>query len=110
MLTTKIAGPIRQLGQDSRKTEVGVSLPEVTVVVLIVLVVSAVLLPKIVVVAATARLRASMTTLSGTFQGCRMLAVKQNRTMTSHFNVEPWGLVQYSKDATDSGPMTTKDP
>jgi len=54
-----------------------------------------------------------MTSLSGVLQNCRMLAVKQNLTMTTHFVVDTFGSTQgvmaYVKQATDPNPLITTD-
>lgn len=88
----------------------GFSLPEVLLVVVILLVLAAVALPNIVTVTANSRMRASMTTLSGMLQNCRMLAVMQNQTMSTHFIPLPYGLVLYAKKATDTSTVASSDP
>jgi Tfp pilus assembly protein FimT len=59
------------------------------------------------------RLRASMTSLEGVLQNCRMLAVKQNRTMSTHFTVTTNGasngVLAYVKNASDPNPVLTSD-
>jgi len=90
----------------------GFSLLELTLVVGIGLIVTAVGLPRINTVMANMKLRASMTTVSGFLQNVRMVAVKQNRTITAkHFNrsVIPYSLVYYLKEASDTSAMTTSD-
>ena len=59
------------------------------------------------------RLRSSMTSLAGVLQNCRMLAVKQNRTMSTHFLTTSYGsstgVMAYVKLASDSSSLGTGD-
>jgi len=87
----------------------GFSLIEVTLVVAIAMVVTATAIPSITTVVANAKMRASMTSLSGLLQNCRMAAVQQNKTMTTKFVAQTTGLVGYVKDATDSSALARKD-
>ena len=76
--------------------------------VLIGLIVTTIALPNMLNVIAITRLRGNISTLSGIFQNCRMLAVKNNRVMTTHFNTASYGIMAYVKLATDgSGPIRT---
>jgi hypothetical protein len=50
-----------------------------------------------------------MTSLAGVLQNCRVLAVKQNRHMTTRFDPRPWGIIAYVKRATDSSDVETGD-
>src|SRR6185503_8118443 len=80
--------------------EAGFSLQETLVVVAIGLIVTATGLPRMNNAISNMKLRSSMTSLSGLLQNARMLAVKQNRTMTAlHFNrdTEPRSMVYYVK-------------
>src|SRR5215470_11876974 len=53
------------------------------------------------------RLRSSMTSLAGVLQNCRVLSVKQNRHMTTHFDSNTYGILAYVKPSIDtSGPDT----
>ncbi len=89
----------------------GFSLVEMTVVVSILLVVSAIFTPTMMTVVANARLRGGITSLSGVLQSCRMIAVKRNRTMSVHFTVISHGPLAYVKDATVSSPtVASTDP
>src|SRR5262249_54033296 len=57
-----------------------------------------------------AKVRASMTTVSGFFQSVRMLAIKNNGSMTArYFNrpVMPFSLVYYAKAAADTSTTPT---
>ncbi len=87
----------------------GFSLIEVTLVVAIAMVVTATAIPSITTVVANAKMRASMTSLSGLLQNCRMAAVQQNKTMTTRFVVQTSGLVGYVKSAADSAALAKKD-
>jgi prepilin-type N-terminal cleavage/methylation domain-containing protein len=90
----------------------GFSLLEVLLVTAVGLVVTIVAVPNVVVGLANARIRASMTSLSGAFQNCRMMAVKQNRTLTTHLAVKTYGLMAYIKNADDPNPnnILSNDP
>jgi Tfp pilus assembly protein FimT len=83
------------------KEQVGFSLLEVMVVAAIGMVVTATALPNMVNGIAVMRLRSNITSLSGVLQNCRMLAVKQNQTMSTHYAATPTGVVAYVKAATD---------
>ncbi len=90
---------------------IGFSLLEMTVVVSILLVVSAILAPTMMTVIANARLRSGATSLSGILQSCRMIAVKTNRTESVHYTVISHGPLAYVKDATVSSPsVASTDP
>ena len=58
---------------------------------------------------ANLRLRGNISTLSGIYQNCRMMAVMQNRTMTTHFSTGPAGIMAYVKLATDAGALVKTD-
>lgn len=88
----------------------GFSLLELIIVVSMLLVIAAISIPNMMSVIANARLRAGTTSLSGMLQSCRMMAIKHNKTMTTHFTVMAYGPVAYVKDATDSGSLTNMDP
>src|SRR5438094_1179009 len=88
----------------------GFSLIEVTLVVAIAMVVTATAIPSITTVVGNAKLRASMTSLSGLLQNCRMTAVQQNKAMTTYFQVQPTGLVGYVKLAGGSTTLAKQDP
>lgn len=94
----------------SRKNA-GFTLTELMVVVLIGLILTTLALPNMLTVIATARLRGNISSLSGIFQNTRMIAVKNNRTMTARFTTSAsTGIIAYAKLATDtSGPIRT-DP
>ncbi len=87
----------------------GFSMPELLIVVLIGLVITTIALPNMLTVIATARLHGNISTLSGIFQNCRMMAVKNNRTMTTHFSTASNGIMAYVKLATDTSEATRTD-
>jgi type II secretory pathway pseudopilin PulG len=88
----------------------GFSLIEVTVVVMITLIVGAVTIPNMVAVISNARLHAGVTSMSGLLQSARMVAVKQNRTVTTHFDIINGDtLVAYVKTPTDVSPLVSTD-
>lgn len=91
-----------------RRAQAGFSLLELSVVVLIGLTITAVGVPKMNNAIANMKLRSSMTTASGFLQNTRMLAIKQNATMTAlhtSLSTPPYSLVYYAKKASD--PDTT---
>ncbi len=93
----------------TKSNRAGFSLLEVLVVVGIGAIVTATALPNMVTAISNMRLRSSMTSLAGVIQNCRMLAVKQNQTMTTHFSPQPDGVIAYVKLATDTSTYTTHD-
>jgi hypothetical protein len=50
-----------------------------------------------------------MTSLAGVLQNCRVLAVKQNRHMTTHFDTNPYGILAFVKLAIDTTGVETGD-
>ena len=50
-----------------------------------------------------------MTSLAGVLQNSRVLAVKQNRHMTTHFDTNTYGILAYAKLATDTSSILTHD-
>ena len=91
----------------------GFSLLEVMGVTIISMVVTMTALPNMVAGIGNVRLRSSMTSLAGVLQNCRMLAVKQNRTMSTHFLTTSYGsstgVMAYVKLASDSSSLGTGD-
>jgi Tfp pilus assembly protein FimT len=84
----------------------GFSLFELTFVVAVLIVVGLFAIPNMVIVISNARVRAGVTSMSGLLQSARMLAVKQNKTLTTHFDTEGTAtLVGFVKDATISTPV-----
>jgi prepilin-type N-terminal cleavage/methylation domain-containing protein len=87
----------------------GFTLLELLIVVAIFILVTTIAVPNVTLVLANARMRASITSFSGVLQSTRMLAVKENRTMTTHMTVQALGLVAYAKLATDTNPLAIHD-
>src|SRR4030095_6348967 len=84
----------------------GFSLFELTFVVAVLIVVGLFAIPNMVIVISNARVRAGVTSMSGLLQSARMLAVKQNKTLTTHFETEGTAtLVGFVKDATIVSPV-----
>src|SRR5262245_1400251 len=73
------------------------------------MVVTATALPNMITGISNMRLRSSMTSLAGVLQNCRMLAVKQNRHMTTHFSPNSYGVMAFVKRATDTSSMSSGD-
>ena len=95
--------------QSRSRSHAGFSMPELLIVVLIGLVVMTIALPNMLNVIAIARIRSNISTLSGIFQNCRMMAVKNNRIMTTHFSTVSNGIMAYVKLATDTSDPTRTD-
>lgn len=88
----------------------GFSLIEVTVVVMVSLIVGTIAIPNMVAVISNARLHAGVTSMSGLLQSCRMVAVKENQTLTAHFGtIDGKTLVGFVKVATDTSPRLPTD-
>jgi Tfp pilus assembly protein FimT len=81
---------------------------EVTVVVFIGLIITVLALPNFLTIIANTRLRGNISSLSGIYQNCRMLAVRNNRTMTARFQNETNGITAFVKVATDSSTTPLK--
>jgi hypothetical protein len=91
-----------------RARQAGLSMVEILIVVVIGMIVMTVALPNVLTVLANTRLRSNISTLSGIFQNCRMMSVRNNRVMTTHFSNASNGIMAYVKLATDlSGPTRT---
>ena len=86
---------------------------EVLAVTAISMIVTVIAIPNMITAISNMRLRSSMTSLAGVLQNCRMLAVKQNQIMTTHFAVSTFGagngVIAYVKTATDPNPISTTD-
>src|SRR5262249_50887403 len=94
--------------QTRRHRQAGLSMVEILIVVLIGMIVMALVLLNVLTVLANTRLRSNISTLSGIFQNCRMMSVRNNRVMTTHFSPASNGIMAYVKLATDgSGPTRT---
>jgi prepilin-type N-terminal cleavage/methylation domain-containing protein len=94
----------------SRKLNRGFSLVEISVVLGIALILGAITVPNMVAVIAHSRLHAGLASMSGLVQNCRMLAVKQNKTLSALFEAEDDALVGYVKSVTDTSPRKSSDP
>lgn len=92
-----------------RARQMGFSLLEAMVVAAIGLIVTVAALPNMVTGISNMRLRSSMTSLAGVLQNCRVLAVKQNRHMTTHYVANPYGIVAFVKPSVDLGGLGTTD-
>ena len=87
----------------------GFTLFEVLVISGIGLLVMSFTIPTISAVVASAKLGASMTSLSGLLQNCRMVAVQENKTKTAYVVQSSGGLVGYIKDATGGTTLSQTD-
>src|ERR1051326_4500846 len=91
----------------------GFSILEVITVTAISLIVTMTTIPNMVNGIGTLRLRSSMTSWEGVIQNCRMLAVKQNQTMSTHFMLTGYGashgVLVYIKKASDANPLLSSD-
>lgn len=85
----------------------GFSLLEVTVVLGIGMIITATALPNMVNGIANMRLRSSVTSLAGVLQNCRMLAVKQNQTMSTHYSATATGVVAWVQQASSTNTTYT---
>jgi prepilin-type N-terminal cleavage/methylation domain-containing protein len=83
------------------RKQAGFTLLEVMIVAGIGVIVTATALPNMLNGIAVMRLHSNITSLSGVIQNCRMLAVKQNQAMTTHFSSTSVGVIAYVKAATD---------
>jgi len=88
----------------------GFSLVELLVVLAVMSVLGLTAIPTMMTVVSNARLQGGGTNLSGLLQNTRMLAVKQNATMSAHFTVLGNGPVAYVKQAADGSGITGTDP
>ena len=87
----------------------GFSLLEVMIVASIGMILSVTALPNMVSGISSMRLRSSMTSLAGVLQNCRMLAVKHNKVMSTHFDPRTYGLMAYVKRANDTSSLVASD-
>lgn len=92
-----------------RANQAGFSLLEGLIVVAIGMIVTLAAVPNMVTAISNMRLRSSMTSLAGVLQNCRMLAVKQNRHMTTHYIPNAYGIVAYVKSSTDTSTLGVTD-
>jgi Tfp pilus assembly protein FimT len=93
----------------SKSSDRGFSLLEIFIVLGVAMIVGVIALPSITGTIANAKMRASMTSLSGLFQNCRMAAVQQNKTKWVRVQTNSQGLIAFIKDAGDTGSITVSD-
>src|ERR1051326_1755635 len=95
------------------RNRAGFTMLEVMAVTAISLIVTMAAIPNTVNSIGALRLRSSMTSLEGVIQNCRMLAVKQNQAMSTHFSVTTYGasngVLAYVKKASDANPVLTAE-
>src|SRR4051812_25257821 len=91
------------------KKQSGFTLLEMMIVSAIGMVVTMIAVPNMITGISNMRLRSSMTSLAGVIQNCRMLSVKQNQTMSTHFSPQTEGVIVYVKRATDTSVYTVND-
>src|SRR5882672_1344685 len=91
----------------------GFSMIEVMAVTAISMIITMISVPNMMTAIGGLRLRSSMTSLAGVLQNCRMLAVKNNQTMSTHFAVTTYGasngVIAYVKQASASTSYTVGD-
>jgi prepilin-type N-terminal cleavage/methylation domain-containing protein len=102
-------GSSKPVSEDTDRSA-GFSLIELSVVIVISLIVGMIAIPNMVTVISNARLHAGLTSISGLLQASRMLAVKQNQTMTAHFGpLDDDTLVAWAKPANDDSDRVATD-
>jgi len=96
-----------------RTNRAGFTLLEVMAVTLVSVIITMTALPNMINALGNMRLRSSMTSLAGVLQNCRILAVKENRAMTTHFVAKAYGssfgVIAYVKPATDTSDLGKGD-
>ena len=92
------------------RNQSGFTLMETRIVAAIATVITVTALPNITNALANAKMRASMTSLSGLLQNTRMEAVQENRTKTARFEGgTTTRLMGYIRDAGDTSTLSTTD-
>jgi len=88
----------------------GYSMVELTIVITVTLILGAIAIPNMIAVISNARLHAGVTSMSGLLQNARMVAVKTNRTLTTHFGtINGHTLVGWVKTPSDTSPRVATD-
>ena len=93
----------------TERRRAGFSLLEALLAVSVGMIVATTAIPNMSNGIANIRLRSSMTSMSGVLQNCRMLAVKSNRTMSTHFQATSYGVMAFVKRASDTGSLAVSD-
>jgi len=93
----------------NRRSYAGFSLLEAMLCAAVGMILTVAAVPNMITSISNIRLRSSMTSLAGVLQNCRVLAVKQNRHMTTHFDSNTYGILAYVKLATDSSSILVHD-
>lgn len=100
-----------------RRADGGFTLLELVIVIAITIVLFAIALPSMMGILASARVRNTMSELSGLVQLCRSEAIRNNRPISLHFQTVGSEAFAYAKDAsitsptmTSNDPMTARDP
>jgi prepilin-type N-terminal cleavage/methylation domain-containing protein len=83
----------------NNRSDRGFTLFEILIVLGIFLILAMIAIPNVTVALSNGRMRASITSLSGVLQSTRMLAVKENRMMTTRLDVQGAGLIAFAKRA-----------
>ncbi len=83
--------PVTETRKRIYNNRAGFSMLEVMTVAGISMIVTMVAVPNMISAIGNIRLRSSMTSLAGVVQNCRMLSVKQNQIMSTHFAVTTYG-------------------
>jgi prepilin-type N-terminal cleavage/methylation domain-containing protein len=94
----------------TQRKQSGFTFFELLIVLSVVAIIATIAVPNVMVAVSNSRLRANMTSLSGVIQSTRMLAVKQNRTMTTRITADSGGISAFAKLATESSdPLDVRD-
>jgi Tfp pilus assembly protein FimT len=82
---------------------------ELLVVLAIIVTLIGIGIPSMATIISNARLSGGVTNLSGLLQNCRMMAIKENKTKSTHFTVMANGPVAYVKNAADTSSLLSTD-
>src|SRR5215470_16840611 len=105
-----MANYFKDSSPSTARREAAYSTTELLVVIVIALAATTVAIPKMLTVTASAGLRGDIASISGLFQNCRMSAVKNNRTMATHFRTASQGIIAFIKLSSDTSDPVTADP